>query len=100
MHGAIVLGLSSSPLTVAAAGTVQPLPIDDSQLHALSMTTAGATVLPTTRTIPHWFGSMLDPSNGVTYGFNMVGADPNSCSGASCSVTIQVDITPIVVNID
>lgn len=100
MHGAIVLGLSSSPLTVAAAGTVHPLSINDSQLHALSVTTGGATVLPTTRTIPHWFGSMLDPSNGITYGFNMVGADPNSCSGASCSVTIQVDITPIVVNID
>jgi len=30
----------------------------------------------------------------------MVGADPRNCSGAGCSVTIEVDITPIVVNID
>ena len=29
----------------------------------------------------------------------MVGADPNSCSGAACDVTIEADITPINVNI-
>lgn len=29
----------------------------------------------------------------------MVGADPNSCSGAACDVTIEADITPIVVNV-
>jgi hypothetical protein len=29
----------------------------------------------------------------------MVGADPSNCSGSDCSVTVEVDITPIVVNI-
>jgi hypothetical protein len=74
--------------------------IDDSQLNALTTTIGGASVLPTTRTIPHWWGSARNPNNGVTYGYNMVGADPNNCSGSGCSVTIEVDITPIVVNIE
>jgi hypothetical protein len=30
----------------------------------------------------------------------MVGADPNTCSSADCSVTIEADITPTIVNID
>lgn len=77
-----------------------PQPIDDSQLQAMTTTVGGASVLPTTRTIPHWWGSTLDPHNGITYGYNMVGADPNNCSGSGCSVTIEVDITPIIVNID
>ena len=44
------------------------------------------------------FGQTTDPSNGVTYGYNMVGADPNNCSGSACSVTVEADITPIIVN--
>ncbi len=92
-------------LPVAAFGqsgtpTVQPQVIDDSQLTASTTTVGGASPLPTTRTIPHWFGTATNPTNGVTYGFNMVGADPNHCTGSSCSVTIQVDITPLIVNID
>jgi len=90
-------------LLVGLAGIVAaqsaPQVIDDSQLKALSTTIGGATVLPTTRTVPHWFGSTLDPNNGITYGYNMVGADPNHCSGAACSVTVEADITPIIVNV-
>ena len=77
----------------------EPQVIDDSLLHALTTTVGGASVLPTTRTIPHWWGSTLDPSNGITYGYNMVGADPNNCSGSACSVTIEVDVTPVIVNV-
>jgi hypothetical protein len=29
----------------------------------------------------------------------MVGADPNNCSGSGCSVAIEADITPLIVNI-
>jgi hypothetical protein len=50
--------------------------------------------------VQHWWGSTLDPTNGVTYGYNMVGANPYDCAGAACDVTIEVDITPIIVNID
>jgi hypothetical protein len=74
--------------------------IDDATLQAMTSTIGGASPLPTTRTIPHWSGQTLDPHNGITYGYNMVGADPNNCSGASCSITIEADITPVIVNID
>jgi len=94
---AIVLVVASS--AAASRGNGGPPVIADSQLHALTAVEGGATVLPTTRTIPHWWGSTLDPDNGVTYGYNMVGADPNNCSGSGCSVTVQADITPIIVNV-
>jgi len=73
--------------------------LDDATLKALSTTEGGADVLPTTRTVAHWFGSTTDPHNSVTYGYNMAGADPNHCSGSACDVTIEVDITPINVNV-
>ena len=57
-------------------------------------------MLPTTRTVARWFGTSLNPNDGVAYGYNMVGADPNHCSGSACSTTIQADITPLIVNID
>lgn len=99
-----VAGLSLVSLLAASAGSVLaaapgPQVISDASLKAMTTTIGGASVLPTTRTIPHWYGQTTDPNNGVTYGYNMVGSDPYSCSGAGCSTTIQVDITPIVVNI-
>jgi hypothetical protein len=98
---AVIVAVVTSGAT-ASTGTpsVEPQLIQDSQMKALTATEGGADVLPTTRTVPHWWGSTLDPHNGVTYGYNMVGADPNNCSGSACDVTIQADITPIVVNID
>ncbi|HEY6055191.1 MAG TPA: hypothetical protein VIU86_14755 [Gaiellaceae bacterium] len=94
--------VSSVFVASAFAGStpaVEPQLIDDSALKALSTTEGGADVLPTTRTIPHWFGQTTDPHNGVTYGYNMVGSDPNSCSGSACSTTIEADITPIIVHV-
>jgi hypothetical protein len=83
-------------------GNTSSIPvIPDSQLQAdFTEIGGGSQVLPTDRTIPHWYGTSLDPNNGVTYGYSMVGADPNSCSGADCSTTIEADITPLIVNID
>jgi len=94
--------LTLAAFTPVSAATTAPgiQVISDDSLKALTSTEGGAQVLPTSRTVAHWWGSTLDPSDGVTYGYNMVGADPNSCSGAACDVTIEADITPIVVNID
>ena len=79
----------------AAAGSGSAIQvIDDSTLKAMSTTLGGASVLPTTRTIQHWFGQTTDPHNGVTYGYNMAGADPST----GASATIEADITPLVVN--
>jgi hypothetical protein len=85
---------------VSGKATIEPTVVPDSSLHPRSTTVGGATVLPTTRTVTHWFGQTLDPNNGVTYGYNMVGADPNSCTSSGCTVHVTADITPINVVID
>ncbi len=96
---AVAWALMAASVNMAAASPSSPPVIDDSTLRAMTTTIGGASPLPTTRTVQHWFGQTLDPHNGVTYGYNMVGADPNNCSGASCSVTVEADITPLIVNI-
>ena len=98
--GLLLAVVISAAFVAGGAATTEPQVIEDSQLRAMTTTIGGASVLPTTRTVQHWFGSALDPHNGITYGYNMVGADPNSCSGAGCSVIIEADITPLIVNID
>ena len=82
--------------SVGFAGATPAIPvIADSQLQAMTTSYGGASVLPTTRTVQHWFGQSLDPHNGVTYGYNMVGVDP----ATGGSATIETDITPIIVNV-
>src|SRR6516164_488763 len=90
LMGAAALGAMLAPGLRA-----DPPVIDDEQMQVLTTTIGGAQVLQTTNTVPHWFGSTLDPNNGVTYGYNIVGADPNNCSGAGCDVTVTVDIIPL-----
>jgi len=84
-------------LTLSAIGDPPPGPpvIEDTAMQVLSTTIGGAQVLQTTRTVTHWFGSTFDPNNGITYDYNMVGADPNNCSGSGCDVTVTVDIIPL-----
>ena len=86
---------------VSGKPTERPQPINAQSFNPTTTTIGGgASVLPTTRTLTHWWGSATNPDDGITYGFNMVGADPNNCSGDGCSVTIQADITPLIVNFD
>ena len=94
-----VMLVSLMGVVPAGAAPSAPPVIPDSALKAMFTTMGGADVLPTTRTVAHWFGSTLDPNNGVTYGYNMVGADPYHCSGSACSVTIETDIVPLIVNV-
>lgn len=77
--------------TVSASASTKPVQVPDSSLSASTTTVGGATVLPTTRTVAHWFGTSTNPDNGVTYGFNMVGADP----ALNESTTVTADIIPI-----
>src|SRR4051794_29986728 len=93
---AAILMILVVALGIQTASAAPPV-ISDAALKAMFTTIGGAPVLPTTRTVAHWWGSALDPHNGVTYGYNMVGADPDNCSGAACSATIVTDITPIKV---
>ncbi|HEX6770683.1 MAG TPA: hypothetical protein VF126_01570 [Acidobacteriaceae bacterium] len=88
-------GLLLFALAQIAVAQTEPQVIQDSQMHARTTTIGGARVLPTTRTVQHWFGTTLDPHNGVTYGYNMVGADPNTCTGSACSAAVTADIIPV-----
>jgi hypothetical protein len=99
VFAAIVASSASAHTGGRTAAPIGPVTVDDSTLTALSTTEGGAIVLPTTRTIPHWFGQTTNPHNGVTYGYNMVGSNPNTCTGASCSTTVETDITPIIVRV-
>src|SRR5437773_5722209 len=89
----LVSAIFTLPLssTGSSARPAEPPVIGYEQMQALTTTIGGAEVLPTTRTVTHWFGSTFDPNNGVTYGYNMVGADPNNCSGVGCDVTATAD---------
>ena len=98
LFGLAVLAVAFLVPPVKAAGSV-PM-IDDAALNPLTTTVGGASPLPTSRTVQHWFGQTTNQHNGVTYGYNMVAADPNNCSGNACSVTIETDITPLVVNVE
>src|SRR5207244_3480623 len=49
-----------------------------------------------TRTVQHWSGQTVNGVDGVTYRYNMVGADP----GSETSATIGVDIIPLDVTVD
>jgi hypothetical protein len=85
---------------VSGTPTITPQLIDDGSLKASTITSGGADVTPTTRTIPHWHGTTVNGHDGVSYGYNMVGSDPNNCSGSACSTTIEADITPLIVQMD
>jgi hypothetical protein len=89
---------------IAATGTAQassssttsdPIVVQDSAVQPSTTTVGGASVLPTDRTVAHFFESATNPNDGITYGYNMVGADPFSCSGSACATTIPVDIIPL-----
>ena len=95
-----VVGTAAAAKSNVGSGNTIPV-IQDSQLQAnFSSIDGGATPNATTRTIPNWWGSSVDPNNGLTYGYNMVGADPYNCSGAACDVSVDTDITPINVIIN
>ena len=86
----------------AASGTpsVAPTPIADADLQPSTIVDGGADVLPTDRTVPHSWTAAFDPLDGRTYGYNIVGANPATCRGAACDVTVQVDVTPIDIVVD
>ena len=97
---AVAVGFIANSASAGSSTSVtDPTIVDDSSVHPSTTTVGGADVLPTTRTVAHFFGSSVNPNDGVTYGFNMVGADPNNCSGSACSTTIPTDIVPLTINV-
>jgi hypothetical protein len=101
MHTSIKLasGCASLALVVTAAGAPAvwatqngSLPTKDLAAHNAKFTEmGGATPLRTDKTVAHWSSSFTDPTNGVTYPFTMVGANPRT----NGSTTTPTDIYPL-----
>jgi hypothetical protein len=92
---AAVVAAIASPAGARNAALNVPV-VSDAALQPSDTTIGGAPVLPTTRTVEHWFGTSLNPDDGVTYGFNMVGKDPSLEETSS----IPTDVIPINVVVD
>ena len=85
----IAAATASATTNASSPGTLPT--VDDASIQARFTSIGGADPLATDQTIPHWFSTYVDPNNGLTYGYNMVGVDPAS-NGSS---TIPVDIIPL-----
>ena len=83
--------------SIAVAADDDPADIPDEGIDA-TITGAdfgGAAPLATSRTVRHWSSETTNGVNGVTYQYNMVGADPSTDGSA----VIGVDIIPVDVTV-
>lgn len=95
------LGAAVAGLALVAAATVgapsasaaqNTLPVKNLAAKNAKFTEmAGASPLSTDKTVAHWSGKFTDPTNNVTYGYTMVGADPS----ANGSTTTPTDVIPL-----
>ena len=102
MHLQTKLGAAAASLAFVAAATAGTPPASASQKSTLPVKNlaakdakftemAGATPLSTDKTVAHWSGQFTDPTNNVTYGYTMVGADPST----NGSTTTPTDVIPL-----
>jgi len=76
--------------TTVSSASASPGPVQVSG-KPIFTTVGGANPLPTDKTVPHWFSSFTDPTNGVTYGYNMVGnGDPRTYTGTTTVSTVII----------
>jgi hypothetical protein len=106
----VLLTAGAAPLVVATASArVSPAPIVTVSSQALSVrsdapTSAdpvreggdfavvpGAPPQPGAKTIPTWHDVFTDPTNGLTYGVDLVGSqDPRSAGAGTTSVPVAI----------
>ncbi len=65
------------------------------EFQATTTTFGGASPLASSSTVDHWSGMTANGVDGVTYRYNVVGADPST----NGSAVIGVDIIPLNVNV-
>src|SRR5207245_11168988 len=89
---AVSAAISAVLLTSAgvAADSSEP-PVDESSIQPTTASFGGASPLATTRTVQHWSGQTVNGVDGVTYRYNMVGAD----AGGDTSATIGDVVSPL-----
>lgn len=90
---AAALALTLSSTGAAAAGG--PRHDDSSDPEATSKHFREEAPHPGARTVRHWTGQSVNPVDGRTYRYDIVGADPSTRRAA----TIGVDIIPLNVNV-
>lgn len=97
-HGAARLSLAAliagSLLVVTSLGAAaddSQTGSDDSNFGPTSEHSHGEAPHPGVRTVRHWTGHSVNPTNGVTYTYDIVGADPSTGHAA----TVGVDIIPL-----
>jgi len=89
----LVTAISGSAAIAGTATGALPL-FGDAGMSPKFTTMGGATPLATDKTVPHWHSEFTDPTNGVTYGYNMVGSeDPRNADAGT--TTVGVDIIPL-----
>jgi len=86
-----VLAGAAAAATPAAQQPATLPTIADANLKPQYTHVGGADPQATDRTVPHWFGTVVDPQNNQTYGYNMVGVDP----ATNGSATVPVDVVPL-----
>ena len=93
----LLAAAAAAALTATAVGAPAVAATSGSKLPVLDpagaqfTTLNGANPVSSTKTVPTWHGQFTDPTNGLTYGYNMVGVDPASNGSAS----VPVDIIPL-----
>jgi hypothetical protein len=93
---AAMIAMAAVVLTSAAAAAEDsPTPVDDSTLNPTSERFHKEASHPGDRTVRHWSGQTVNPVDGLTYSYDMVGADPSTGRAA----TIGVDIIPLDLNV-
>ncbi|HET7449412.1 MAG TPA: hypothetical protein VFJ78_02340 [Gaiellaceae bacterium] len=94
----LLLALAAIVVATAAAGSTKPaIPVRDTTGDTPGFTEqGGVTPLQDAKTVEHWSGSYVDPSNGHTYSFTMVGKKPS----LNQSSTTPTDIIPVRVVFD
>ena len=91
--GISALGLAAITLSMAfGIGRAHASPPADDGVGTPTFITGDSAPpgLQTTRTIPYWSRTFIDPTNGVTYPYTMVGTDPYT---TDTTTTIPVTIT-------
>jgi hypothetical protein len=88
----LAAALLACAAATAARSASPSLPlIDDANLKPQYAHVGGADPQASDKTVQHWFGTFVDASNRLTYGFNMVGVNPAS----NGSATVPVDVVPL-----
>ena len=88
--GVVCVVTAGAALSGSAAAVAAPASAPD----------AGPAVTPgpSAVTVPHWTGSFVDPTDGQTYSYTLVGnGDPRTASGTT---SVPVDLVPVGVEVD